>query len=72
MRLKYIVALTLFFGNIFIIMLGQYRKDILSRKLMRRRDKIIVKINEILMCLTAIALAVIVLFAVREALKGMI
>lgn len=49
MKLKYIVALAVFFGNVFITLLEQHTRHMAGRLLLTGRQRMMMKVNEIVM-----------------------
>ena len=50
MRIKYLVVLVLFFGNLFASLLGQQSRDMaIGRMLMTDRQRFMLRMNEVMM-----------------------
>lgn len=61
MKLKYIIALIVFFGNLLIMIFEQHTRTLSNRMLLTGRQRMLIKINEIAMYVT-VALLVLLFY----------
>lgn len=66
MKLKYIITLVLFFGNLMAIYMNQLSNELSRSIMMTDRQRLLLRMNQMLICLLLVMMAVLAYMAVAQ------